>query len=160
MQNSSLNGKKISKVEYTYTLKGTGLPGVNDMPVLIEKDPTVTLWYLNFYGEADINMKVKFYGEDGQEIDPTGALINFSSLNHGTGTSATPKVNGQPTVEKVRSFNGQFIPISGSSITKQPDGGAYASNNNENKAQGSRFNTVSGIRKVIPTSGTVPLLAR
>ena len=141
LQNSSLNGKKISKVEYTYTLKGTGLPGVNDMPVLIEKDPTVTLWYLNFYGEADINMKVKFYGEDGQEIDPTGALINFSSLNHGTGTSATPKVNGQPTVEKVRSFNGQFIPISGSSITKQPDGGAYASNNNENKAQGSRFNT-------------------
>ena len=94
LQNSSLNGKKISKVEYTYTLKGTGLPGVNDMPVLIEKDPTVTLWYLNFYGEADINMKVKFYGED-----------------------------------------------SGSSITKQPDGGAYASNNNENKAQGSRFNT-------------------
>lgn len=141
LQNSYFNGKKISKVEYTYTLKNTGLPGVDSMPALIEKDPTVTLWYLNFYGEADINMKVKFYDEDGNVIDPTGALLNFSSLNHGIGTSSTPKVDGQDTVEKVRSFNGEFIEISGSSITKQPDGGAYASNNNEQKSAGSRFNT-------------------
>lgn len=141
LEHSYFQGKKISRVEYTYTLKDTGLSGVTDLPVLIERDPTVTIWYLSFYGETDISMTAKFYDEQGKEIDLTGALLSFSSLNRGTGTSANPKVTGKPMIEKVRSFNGQYIPISGSSIAVQPDGGAYAGSDNESKAQGSRFET-------------------
>lgn len=142
LQNSYVNGKKIARVEYTYTLRDTGISGVNDLPALIEKDPTVTIWYLNSYGQADINLTADFYDGAGHKIDMTGALFNFSSLNHGTGTSSSaPSAVGKPMIEKVLGFNGDYIYISGSSVTKQADGGAYASNDNDSKAKGSRFST-------------------
>nr|WP_288974101.1 GbpC/Spa domain-containing protein [uncultured Shuttleworthia sp.] len=142
LQNSYVNGKKIARVEYTYTLRDTGISGVNDLPALIEKDPTVTIWYLNSYGQADFNLTADFYDGAGHKIDMTGALFNFSSLNHGTGTSSSaPSAVGKPMIEKVLRFNGDYIYISGSSVTKQADGGAYASNDNDSKAKGSRFST-------------------
>ena len=140
LKNSYFNGKKISKVEYTYTLKYTGIYGVDYMPVLIQKDPTVTIWYINFYGESSINLKANFYDEKGQKIDMTGALLSFSSLNNGKGTIYNaPSAVGKLMVEKVLSFNGEYIYISGSSIKVQRDGGAYSSTDNEHKANGSRF---------------------
>ena len=142
LENSYFNGKKISKVEYTYTLKKTGISGLDDMPALIEKDPAVTIWYINLYGQSDINLTANFYDEDGHKIDMTGALLSFSSLNNGTGTANNaPSAVGKPMVEKVLSFNGEYINISGSSVKAQPDGGAYSSRDNEKKANGSRFST-------------------
>ena len=139
LQNSYFKGKKISKVEYTYTLKETGIPGLNDMLAAIHRDPTVTIYYFSFYKNASINMTVKFFDESGEEMDMTGALVSFASLNRGTGKpSEAPIVANKPTTEKVLSFNGKFLPINGSSITVQGES-AYSLNDNESKSKGSKF---------------------
>ena len=142
LTNSSYNGKKISKVEYTYTYKGSSGVNVPDkLPVVLQKDPTVTIWYNDFFGDARINMTVKFYDEDGNVIDPTGSLLNFSSLNRGNGSGAVDK----DAIEKVAYFNGEYVPISGSSIKPHADGSAYSDTNNAEKAQGSRYNTAEWV---------------
>ncbi len=139
LQNSYFKGKKISKVEYTYTLKETGIPGLNDMLAAIHRDPTVTIYYFSFYKNASINMTVKFFDESGEEMDMTGALVSFASLNRGTGKpSEAPIVANKPTTEKVLSFNGKFLPVNGSSITVQGES-AYSLNDNESKSKGSKF---------------------
>ncbi|SUN80979.1 streptococcal surface protein B [Streptococcus milleri] len=119
LQNSYFKGKKISKVEYVYTLKETGIDGLNEIPAFLEKDPTKTIWYMSLYGRTRINMKAYFYDEDGNKMDMTGALVSFSSLNRGTGASnASPKAANRPTIEKVFSFSGRLIQINGSSIER------------------------------------------
>ena len=141
LQNSYFKGKKISKVEYVYTLKETGIDGLNEIPAFLEKDPTKTIWYMSLYGRTRINMKAYFYDEDGNKMDMTGALVSFSSLNRGTGASnASPKAANRPTIEKVFSFSGRLIQINGSSIERQYDG-YYSSNNNESRSEGSRFDS-------------------
>ncbi len=45
-------------------------------------------------------------------------------------------------IEKVGYFNGEYVPISGSTIKPHADGSAYSDTNNAEKAYGSRFNTV------------------
>ena len=138
LTNSSYNGKKISKVVYTYTYKGSsGVNVPNKLPVVLQKDPTVTIWYNDFFGDARINLTVKFYDEDGNVIDPTGSLLSFSSLNRGNGSGAVDK----DAIEKVAYFNGEYVPISGSTIKPHGDGSAYSDTNNAEKAYGSRFNT-------------------
>ena len=138
LTNSSYNGKKISKVVYTYTYKGSsGVNVPNKLPVVLQKDPTVTIWYNDFFGDARINVTVKFYDEDGNVIDPTGSLLSFSSLNRGNGSGAVDK----DAIEKVGYFNGEYVPISGSTIKPHADGSAYSDTNNAEKAYGSRFNT-------------------
>ncbi|WP_052234566.1 MucBP domain-containing protein [Streptococcus constellatus] len=141
LQNSYFKGKKISKVEYVYTLKDSGTPGLHEIPAFIEKDPTKTIWYMSLYGRnTRINMKAYFYDEDGNKMDMTGALVSFSSLNRGTGASnASKKAANKSTVEKVFNFNGRFLDINGSSIARQYDGGAYSSTNNESKLYGSKY---------------------
>lgn len=138
LTNSSYNGKKISKVVYTYTYKGSsGVNVPNKLPVVLQKDPTVTIWYNDFFGDARINVTVKFYDEDGNVIDPTGSLLSFSSLNRGNGSGAVDK----DAIEKAGYFNGEYVPISGSTIKPHGDGSAYSDTNNAEKAYGSRFNT-------------------
>ncbi|WP_150202383.1 SspB-related isopeptide-forming adhesin [Streptococcus constellatus] len=142
LQNSYFKGKKISKVEYVYTLKDSGTPGLDEIPAFLEKDPTKTIWYMSLYGRnTRINMKAYFYDEDGNKMDMTGALVSFSSLNRGTGVyNASPKAANKATIEKVFSFSGRFININGSSIERQYDG-AYSSKNNESRSEGSRFDS-------------------
>ena len=141
LQNSYFKGKKISKVEYVYTLKDSGTHRLHEIPAFIEKDPTKTIWYMSLYGRnTRINMKAYFYDEDGNKMDMTGALVSFSSLNRGTGASnASKKAANKSTVEKVFNFNGRFLDINGSSIARQYDGGAYSSTNNESKLYGSKY---------------------
>ena len=140
LTNSSFNGRKISRVEYTYTLKETGL-STNKLAAYIQKDPTVTIWYANLLAQARINMKVRFYDTDGELIDVSGALLSFSSLNREYGPGAL-ETKGQDTIEKVFRFNGEYIPISGSSIKAHSDGSAYSNiPSNGSRQDGSRFNT-------------------
>ena len=138
LQNSSFNGKKISKVVYTYTLKATEFGDGTKMSMYASDDPTVTAWYNDFFTSTNINVKVKFYGEDGELIDPTGSLVSFSSLNRGNGSGAVYK----DAIESVRYFNGKLIPISGSSIKIQANNSAYADSSNAEKALGSRWETL------------------
>uniref|UniRef100_UPI0012EC5D28 GbpC/Spa domain-containing protein n=1 Tax=Gemella cuniculi TaxID=150240 RepID=UPI0012EC5D28 len=126
-------GKKFAKVEYTYTLKDTGVgPNKDKVPVIIKQNPNDTIWYTDFFTHTRINMKVKFYDESGNLINAKDGLLSFSSLNRGEIGSYTD------TWEKVSSFNGEILEISGSSVKNHSDG-AYANGNNENISKGSKF---------------------
>ncbi len=137
LKNSSFNGKKISKVVYTYTLKETGFNDGTKMTMFASSDPTVTAWYNDYFTSTNINVKVKFYDEEGQLMNLTGGLVNFSSLNRGNGSGAIDK----DAIESVRNFNGRYIPISGSSIKIHENNSAYADSSNAEKSLGARWNT-------------------
>ncbi|WP_287710399.1 GbpC/Spa domain-containing protein, partial [Barnesiella sp.] len=127
--NSSVNGKPIKKVVFTYTLLDSAYG--DRLLATFENDPTRTLHYLNGDKYFKLNMDVKFYDENGNLIDPTGSLISFSSLN------ASFPNNGD--WEGVSDFSGTMIPIAGSSIQAQPNGTYHASTSNSFVGDGSKF---------------------
>ncbi len=138
LENSYYNGKKISKVVYTYTLKETE-PLPDKVPVILYSNPNKTIWYTDFFGKTTINFKVDFYDEDGQIISPNGALLSFASLNRGhLKKNQFPDYN--LAIEKVLGFSGDYKEISGSSIKAHADG-MYSDTNNAYRDEGSRFNT-------------------
>ncbi|WP_350015361.1 antigen I/II family LPXTG-anchored adhesin [Streptococcus sp. KHUD_010] len=137
LKNSSFNGKKISKVVYTYTLKETGFNDGTKMTMFASSDPTVTAWYNDYFTSTNINVKVKFYDEEGQLMNLTGGLVNFSSLNRGNGSGVIDK----DAIESVRNFNGRYIPISGSSIKIHENNSAYADSSNAERSLGARWDT-------------------
>lgn len=128
LSNSSLDGTKIAKVVYTYTLNHSDYG--NEVVLGFNDDPTATLWYLNGDKDFNLNMDVKFYKENGDVIDPTGTLVSFASLNTGG-------VNGD--WEGVSDFSGDFITINGSSIAIQSDGVARSNGSNSYKSLGSQY---------------------
>lgn len=128
LENSSLDGTKIAKVVYTYTLNHSDYG--NEVVLGFNDDPTATLWYLNGDKYFNLNMDVKFYDGDGKLIDPTGSLVSFASLNTGG-------VNGD--WEGVSDFSGDFISINGSSIAVQSDGVARSNGSNSYKSLGSQY---------------------
>ncbi|EHA3992792.1 LPXTG cell wall anchor domain-containing protein [Enterococcus faecalis] len=86
--NGSYNGKKITKVEYTYTLRKT--PDKNGrLNAYFHDDPVVTITYgipidKAQSAEVEIEMLVKFFGTDGKEILPEKGkpfLYSGASLN-------------------------------------------------------------------------------
>ena len=123
LKNSSLDGIKIGKVVYTYTLNYSGYG--NSVVLGFCDDPTLTLWYLNGDKDFNLNMDVKFYDEDGNELDPDGCLVSFASLNKG-GSSGD--------WEGVSDFSGELIAINGSSIAVQSDGVARSAGSNSYKS--------------------------
>ena len=127
--NSSVNGKHIKKVVFTYTLIDSAYG--DRLLATFDNDPTKTLHYLNGDKYFKLNMDVKFYDEDGNLIDPTGSLVSFSSLN------ASSPNNGD--WEGVSDFSGTMIPIAGSSIQAQPDGTYRASTSNSWVSDGSKI---------------------
>ena len=137
LQNSYFEGKKITRVEYKYTLRTLTASGKTKIPAILYYDPTVTINYSDLGANAEIEMEVTYYGEDGQPIDVTGALISFASLNRDYD-------NGVDRSEYVRDFNGQYIQIHGSSIRDNGNGVAISSTrSNEHVKNGSRFEVVA-----------------
>ncbi len=133
LQNSYFEGKKITRVEYKYTLRTLTASGKTKIPAILYYDPTVTINYSDLGANAEIEMEATYYGEDGQPIDVTGALISFASLNRDYD-------NGVDRSEYVRDFNGQYIQIHGSSIRDNGNGVAISSTqSNEHVKNGSRF---------------------
>lgn len=128
LENSSLDGAKIAKVVYTYTLNRSDYG--NEVVLGFNDDPTATLFYLNGDKDFNLNMDVKFYDGDGKLIDPTGSLVSFASLNTGG-------INGD--WEGVSDFSGDFISINGSSIAIQSDGVARSNGSNSYKNLGSQY---------------------
>lgn len=128
LENSSLDGTKIAKVVYTYTLNHSDYG--NEVVLGFSDDPTATLWYLNGDKDFNLNMDVKFYDGDGKLIDPTGSLVSFASLNTGGATGDW---------EGVSDFSGDFITINGSSIAIQSDGVARSNGSNSYKILGSQY---------------------
>ena len=127
IKNSSIQGKKIAKVVYTYTLKES-TKSQDKLPVFLVKDPTLTVWTLDFHGHSRVNVQAEFFDEAGERLDMTGSLVSFSSLN-------TNKV----AIEYIKNFNGEYIPITGSAINVHPDTSVHADISINFEREGSRF---------------------
>lgn len=135
LSNSRMNGTKITAVEYTYTLRNTGL-GRNEIPAMLYNDPTVTIRYWPFFKDASIDVEVRMYDEQGQIVDTTGALLDFQSLNR----EYYPEYEGKKSVERVSYYTGIPLEINGSSV-KAHGTDLYADISNSKIADGSRFET-------------------
>lgn len=135
LQNSYMDGVKISKVVFNYTLKSTS-PLPNKVPAIIKKDPTNTIWYTDFFGKTNIGVNVQFFDENNKPIDLSGGLFSFASLNRGSLPKILP--NWRNTVERVENFNGELLEINGSSV-KNHGGSAYSDTNNAYKDEGSKY---------------------
>ncbi|MGT2930434.1 antigen I/II family LPXTG-anchored adhesin, partial [Streptococcus dentasini] len=134
LKNSELNGIKIASAEFIYTLKDTSLKA-DKIPAMLYDDPTATIYYFEFFGSQSIDVEIRFYDEDGNKIDATGALLDFSSLNRGHGWAQYDGVNA---IEKVDYHTGTAIEINGSSVKDNGDG-LYAATPNYTKTNQSRF---------------------
>lgn len=114
LKNSTYNGKKISRIEETFS----GLKGVNGKGTLrFYNNPYQGFWYA---GTSGITANMKFFDEDGKQItfdNNAPAYLTVSSLNGRTygGT------------EKVRLLsNGKAIQIPESAITVHDNNTLYA----------------------------------
>ncbi|MFZ7333174.1 GbpC/Spa domain-containing protein [Streptococcus pluranimalium] len=116
LQHSSFSGHTIKTVRYTYRLVSTShYSGQVVFQAL--SDPTVTSFTHVYHKDAktssafDMEMTVQFFDANGKELLPTPenyALTSFASLN---------SLNGEG--EYVGDYNGQFLPINGSTISVQ-----------------------------------------
>ncbi len=114
LQHSSFSGHTIKTVRYTYRLVSTShYSGQVVFQAL--SDPTVTSFTHVYHKDAktssafDMEMTVQFFDTNGKELLPTPenyALTSFASLN---------SLNGEG--EYVGDYNGQFLPINGSTIS-------------------------------------------
>lgn len=114
LKNSTYNGKKISKIEETFS----GLKGVDRKGTLIfYNNPYQGFWYA---GTSGITANMKFFDEDGKQItfdNNAPAYLTVSSLN------------GRPQggTEKVRLLsNGKAIQIPESAVTVHDNNTLYS----------------------------------
>ncbi|AXU11110.1 DUF11 domain-containing protein [Parvimonas micra] len=131
LENSTYNGKKIFKVEFTFTLK-KNTSGKKRIPAILYYEPTKTINYSDLGANVEIDMEATFYDEDGKKIDMTGSLISFASLNRDLD-------KGVDRSEYVQGFNGRYIKINGSSIEARNGKAISSIPSNEHKSHGSRF---------------------
>lgn len=100
LNNTTFKGKKVSKVDISYTPKTDGHNGKT--PIILYNNPNGTY---NVSApartHARLGIGIKFYDETGLPLDVTGAMIAFNSLNAG---------------EDIENFNGRFVNINDSSI--------------------------------------------
>lgn len=129
LKNSSVNGVKISKIEYTYTLLRSTIKDGTKIAVGFYNDPTKTINMIDGDGTT-LKMEVKFYDERGQSISPKGSVISFSSLNTSNFGNDYEGVSGLSGIE--------FVKINGSSIDVT-NGLAKAKNSTELKSLGSEY---------------------
>ena len=138
LQNSSIDGRKVSSVKYDYTLLES--PSDDESIVgVFYTDPTETIYFGTVrqpgnLKDIKLKLKVTFYYEDGTPVDlsKTNALFSFASLNR----SETPQQE-QEYVGVIDAF--KPILINGSSIVYQ-DGKLGAIKDNDSRERGSQFN--------------------
>ena len=120
LQNSTYNGKKISKVVYEVTnlSGGTGIVG------FAEKDPTkgiYTFYSINKLSRYRVN--IRFYDADGNPIQFTKtnpAILAMTSLTKTEPTKG--KLAGLKHEESITDYNFRPVKITGSLVEKQGDG--------------------------------------
>ena len=116
--NASYDGKKITAVEFHYTAKkANGKYGKINLN--FEGNPTSTILAGTLAGKEgyELDVEVRYFGEDGKEILPVKGkpfLYSVASMNsYGEGTSH---------VEYARiSSDDKFIPINGSKVARYGD---------------------------------------
>ena len=133
LENSSYNGKKISKVVYTFEK----VHPENEVELDVLLDPTLGVNFNSSLPYQDIKMTATFYNENEEPIEfseENPALIGLSSIT-------TNQIGDDGTKfyrEVIKDYNFKFIPITGSSVTEQSDG-IYSVKDNKFKWAGARF---------------------
>ena len=133
LENSSYNGKKISKVVYTFEK----VHPENEVELNVLLDPTLGVNFNSSLPYQDIKMTATFYNENEEPIEfseENPALIGLSSIT-------TNQIGDDGTKfyrEVIKDYNFKFIPITGSSVTEQSDG-IYSVRDNKFKWAGARF---------------------
>lgn len=138
LENSSYAGRKISRVDYTYTVLSS--PSVDEsFTMVVYKDPTITTYFGTAKNgdamrDGKIQMDVTYYYEDGSPVifGKDAALLSFSSLNQ----TELP-IGEQEYVTGLS--NVTPIQITGSSVVYQ-DGKLGALGSNHSVENGSKFN--------------------
>lgn len=89
IQNSTYDGRKISKIEYIYEVLETGSDS-DLMQVNVAKDPTISVWVRGTNGSPNHRTRVKltpiFYDNNGKKIIPTKEkpmFLGMGSMNAG-----------------------------------------------------------------------------
>ena len=135
LQGTYYQGKKISKIVYTYTLDPSSKFRNDKAWLGIFKDPTMGVFASAYTGNMEdatslfVKTEFQFYDENGQIINFDKALMSVASLNREANS-----------IEMAKDYTGNFIKISGSSIGEK-NGQIYAteSENFKKGVGGSRF---------------------
>ena len=135
LQGTYYQGKKISKIVYTYTLDPSSKFRNDKAWLGIFKDPTMGVFASAYTGNTEdatslfVKTEFQFYDEDGQIINFDKALMSVASLNREANS-----------IEMAKDYTGNFIKISGSSVGEK-NGQIYAteSENFKKGVGGSRF---------------------
>ena len=152
LNGTSFNGTPVKKIVATYTLVET--PSTDGSAIVkLYHDPTKTLFIGSQTDDTNkklhVKMNLNFFDSESSvkplDLSKNGSVLSISSLNHWN----TELGNH---IEKVGLNGNEYVQIPGSSITLHEDGYAYATNDNEFVANGSRFNSDS---TVDPTTGEV-----
>lgn len=137
LSNTSYNGRKITRLDYTYELVSTFAEN-GKATAFIYTDPTKTIYigtHGNNKGQIDfaIRQTMTYYFEDGSPVifdkDKT-ALLSFASRNNSFEF-------GEQEFVQLES-NLTFIPITGASVSGE-EGYVAARGSNNSKADGSKF---------------------
>ncbi|WP_270743268.1 MucBP domain-containing protein, partial [Streptococcus constellatus] len=120
LQNSTYNGKKISKVVYEVT----NLSGSTGIVGFAEKDPTKGIYtFYKINAPSRYRVNIRFYDSDGNPIQFTKtnpAILAMTSL---TKTEPkTGKLAGLKHEESITDYNFRPVKITGSLVEKQTDG--------------------------------------
>ena len=152
LNGTSFNGTPVKKIVATYTLVET--PSTDGSAIVkLYHDPTKTLFIGSQTDDTNkklhVKMNLNFFDSESSvtplDLSKNGSVLSISSLNHWN----TELGNH---IEKVGLNGNEYVQIPGSSITLHEDGYAYATNDNEFVANGSRFNSDP---TVDPTTGEV-----
>ena len=135
LQGTYYQGKKVSKIVYTYTLDPSSKFRNDKAWLGIFKDPTMGVFASAYTGNTEdatslfVKTEFQFYDEDGQIINFDKALMSVASLNREANS-----------IEMAKYYTGNFIKISGSSVGEK-NGQIYAteSENFKKGVGGSRF---------------------
>ena len=135
LQGTYYQGKKVSKIVYTYTLDASSKFRNDKAWLGIFKDPTMGVFASAYTGNTEdatslfVKTEFQFYDEDGQIINFDKALMSVASLNREANS-----------IEMAKDYTGNFIKISGSSVGEK-NGQIYAteSENFKKGVGGSRF---------------------
>ncbi|WP_217971054.1 antigen I/II family LPXTG-anchored adhesin [Streptococcus oralis] len=135
LQGTYYQGKKVSKIVYTYTLDPSSKFRNDKAWLGIFKDPTMGVFASAYTGNTEdatslfVKTEFQFYDEDGQIINFDKALMSVASLNREANS-----------IEMAKDYTGNFIKISGSSVGEK-NGQIYAteSENFKKGIGGSRF---------------------
>ncbi|KXT63669.1 SspB-related isopeptide-forming adhesin [Streptococcus sp. DD04] len=120
LQNSTYNGKKISKVVYEVT----NISGSTGIVGFAEKDPTKGIYtFYKINAPSRYRVNIRFYDSDGNPIQFTKtnpAILAMTSL-----TKTEPKTGewaGLKHEESITDYNFRPVKITGSLVEKQADG--------------------------------------